>query len=180
LAKIADNQDMNKSMSLKPQDIALLAKLLTYQKGEWRQIDLAMELELSQGEIAKSLTRLNKAGLLFEKIVNKAAALEFIIHAVKYMFPVELGALSVGIPTGISSPAHKKMVVQNEADNFVWPSLKGNVRGQSIKPFYPKLAEAAIKDEEFYNLMSAIEILRIGRARERKMAENYIAKKINN
>ena len=131
-----------------------------------------------QGEIAKSLSRLNKAGLVNEKRVSRSAALEFILHAIKYVFPAEVGALSVGVPTGISSPAHAKMVIQNGDDVYVWPHPQGKKRGQSIKPFYPKLADAALKDLEYYAFMSAIEILRIGRARERKLAEQYLERKI--
>ena len=110
--------------------------------------------------------------------MNRTAALEFILHAVKYMFPAEIGALAIGVPTAVSAPAHKKMVVQNGEDVYVWASVLGNKRGQVIKPFYPKLAEAALKDEDFYDFISAIEILRIGRARERKLAETYLEKKI--
>lgn len=170
---------MQQSVMIKPQDVALLIKILARKSvDDWRQVDLAIELGLSQGEVAKALARLNKAGLVVEKRVNRSAALEFIIHAVKYVFPVELGSLAVGVPTATSAPAHKTSVVQSGDDIFVWPSLKGKVRGQVIKPFYPKLAEAAIKDEEFYNMMSAIEILRIGRARERKAAEQFLERKI--
>jgi hypothetical protein len=169
---------MEQPISLKPQDIAILAKLLVMKKQDWRQIDIALELGLSQGEIAKSLARLNKAKLVNSKRVNRTAALEFLVHAIKYMFPAEIGALSVGVPTGISSPMHKNMVVQREGDMYVWPSLKGTQRGQVVKPFYPQLAEAAKRDEDFYGIMSAIEILRLGRARERKLAEQYIEKKV--
>ena len=70
------------------------------------------------------------------------------------------------------------MVVQGGDDTFVWPSVKGKVRGQMIIPFYPQLAEAALKDKEFYDMMSAIEILRMGRARERKAAEQFLERKI--
>ena len=113
------------------------------------------------------------------KRVNRSQALEFILHAIKYIFPAEVGALGVGVPTAISSPIHENMVVQQGNDIYVWPSNNGNKRGQVIKPFYPELAEAALKDPEFYGLMSAIEILRVGRARERKLAENYLKKKIS-
>jgi hypothetical protein len=162
-----------------PQDVALLVKLLAKKSEEWRQVDVAGEMGLSQGEIAKSLQRLIRAGLVNGKRPNRTAALELIIHAVKYVFPVRLGALAVGVPTGISSPAHVKMVVQNGDDVFVWASPLGKKRGQAIEPFYSKLAEAALKDKEFYNLMSAIEILRVGRARERKLAEQYLQKRLN-
>lgn len=164
---------------VKPQDVALLVKILSRKHlGDWRQVDLAMDLGFSQGEVAKALARLNKAGLVVEKRVNRSAALEFILHAIKYVFPIELGALAAGVPTAISAPAHKDSVVQNGDDIFVWPSLKGKVRGQVIMPFYPKLAEAALKDEEFYDIMSAIEIIRMGRARERKAAEQFLERKI--
>ena len=170
---------MQQSISLKPQDVAILTKLLVIKREDWRQIDIAIALGLSQSEIAKSLVRLNKAGLIHDKRLNRSAALEFIVHAIKYIFPAEVGALATGVPTAISSPFHEKMVVQG-SDVYVWPSIHGKKRGQIIKPLYPELAEAALKDSEFYGLMSAIEILRIGRARERKMAEQYLEKKIKN
>jgi len=176
--KMTDNESMQQALSLKPQDVVLLVKLLSLKKEDWLQIDLAMSLELSQSEVAKALARLSKAGLVQGKRVNRSAALEFIIHAIKYMFPAEVGALAVGVPTAISSPMHEKIVVQDGTDVFVWPSLHGSRRGQVIKPFYPELAEAALKDSEFYGLMSAIEILRVGRARERNFAINYLEKKI--
>jgi hypothetical protein len=168
---------MKKAISIKPQDVAILAKLII-QKKMSRQADIARDLGLSQGEIAKSLLRLHKAGLVINKNVNRSASVEFFVHAIKYIFPAEIGALAVGVPTAISAPAHKKMLVQSEAEIYVWPSILGKKRGQSIKPFYPKLAEAALKDEKFYEMMSAIEILRIGRARERKLAEEYLERKI--
>lgn len=171
---------MQQSIALKPQDVALLVKLLAYKSETWRQVDIAQELGLSQGEIAKSLSRLSKAGLINEKRVNRSSALEFILHAIKYVFPVEVGALAVGVPTGISAPIHEKMVVQSDEDVYVWALAKGKKRGQLIKPFYPNLAEAVLKDSEFYGLMSAIEILRVGRARERKLAEQYLERKIKN
>lgn len=168
---------MQQPLSLKPQDIAVLVKLLVSEPGIL-QVLLAQELGISQGEIAKALARLNKAGLVNNRLVNRSAALEFILHAIKYMFPAEVGALAVGVPTGISSPAHVKMVVQNGDDVYIWPYSQGKKRGQIIKPFYPKLADAALKDPEFYGIMSAIEILRVGRVRERKLAEQYLERKI--
>lgn len=169
---------MQQSSALKPQDVAVLVKLLIKCQEDWRQIDIAQEMGLSQGEVAKSLQRLEISGLIHGKRPNRAASLELLIHAIKYVFPVQLGSLSVGVPTGISSPAHEKMVVQNGEDVFVWPSSLGKKRGQVIKPLYPNLAEAALKDKEFYDLMAAVEILRVGRARERRLAEQYLEKRI--
>jgi hypothetical protein len=169
---------MGQSNSLKSQDIVLLIKLLLKKNEEWRQVDLATETGISQGEVAKSLLRLSKANLVNGKRANRTASLEFLIHGVKYFFPAELGPLTVGVPTAISAPAHEKMVVQSPDEIFVWPYSKGTKRGQVIVPLYPKLAEAALKDRDFYDLMSAIDIIRIGRSRERKLAEQFLEKRI--
>lgn len=176
---MADTRYMEQSSILKPQDVALLVKVISMPNEDWRQLDLALGLQLSQGEVAKSLGRLSKAHLINGKKPNYAAALEFLVHAIKYVFPIEPGPLSYGVPTGISAPAHKKMVVSNGDDVYVWPSISGKVRGQSIEPLYPKLAEAALQDSVFYGLMSAVEILRVGRAREKKLAENFLAKELS-
>jgi biotin operon repressor len=163
---------------LKPQDVALLIKILAQRtEGDWRQVDLAMDLCLSQGEVAKALARLKKAGLVIDKRVNRTAALEFILHAVKYVFPIELGPMAVGVPTAISAPMHKGYVVNDADDVYVWPMLNGTIRGQIIVPLYSKLAEASLRDTEFYEMMSAIEILRMGRVRERKAAEQFLERK---
>lgn len=169
---------MQQPISLRPQDVAVIVKLLVIDSEKWIQTDLASSLMISQGEIAKALARLKKASLVHGKRVNRTAALEFLLHAVKYMFPAEVGALVVGVPTGLSAPAHQKMVVQKGGDTYVWPSIHGEARGQMIKPLYPKLGEAALLDRDFYGIMSAIEIVRIGRSRERNLAAKYLEKKI--
>lgn len=169
---------MDKINSLKPQDIALLLKVFSKGKLEWRQVDLAAELEISQGEVAKSLSRLKRSGLVSQKLVNRSAMLEFLIHGLKYVFPISIGALAVGVPTAISSPFFKSKIAQGDWDSYVWPSSKGSARGQIIVPLYPQLVEAALKDEKFYELMSLVEVLRMGRARERKIAEEELRKKV--
>jgi len=165
--------------SIKPQDIAVIVKLGYLGKKSWRQIDLALELELSQGEVAKSLSRLEKLGLIHDKKINKAACLEFLIHGLKYVFPQIMGPLTLGIATGLSCLKHQEAFANGaEGDVYVWPSIDGKIRGQMIQPLYDGLAKAALKDQKFYEMMSAIEILRMGRARERSFAEDFIKKEI--
>ena len=164
------------SDSLKPQDVALLVKLLCHSDKEWKQVDLAQELSLSQGEIAKALGRLGKARLVVSKRPVRKLALEFLLHGVPFAFPVEPGPIDRGVPTAISAPMHEQVVVTNGGveHTYVWPSFIGKKQGQGIKPLYPYLPEAALKDECFYGLMSALDMLRTGRARERAAAKKYI------
>lgn len=53
------------------------------------------------------------------------------------------------------------------------------MQGQSIEPLYPYLPEAALKDECFYGIMSALDMLRTGRARERAAGQRYIEEILN-
>lgn len=168
---------MKESANLKSHDIAIAIKILLMKKEDWRQVDISYELGLSQSEIAKSLKRLNFAGIELNRRINKTALLDLILHGVKYIYPTKPGALGLGLPTSISAPAHKKAVV-NDTEVFVWPSANGEIRGQIIDPFYKNIADAAIKDADFYDIMSAIDILRIGKSREKSYAEKFIEKKI--
>lgn len=169
---------MNSPSSLKPHDVVILLKALSKGECDWKQSEIASELELSQGEIAKSLGRLRNSGLIANRRVNRSAVVEFLIHGLKYVFPAKVGALAVGLPTAMSSSFFKNKIVQDDDDIFVWPTSKGNVRGQSIKPLYPRLTSAVLKDESLYELLSLVEILRIGRIRERQIAEEELKKRI--
>lgn len=163
---------------LRPQDLAVLVKLLAWRKDSWRQVDLADELGLSQSEIAKSLQRLNKARLVDRKIPIQKSAIEFLVHGCKYAFPVQIGPLAMGVPTAISAPAHAHLVVDAANEGFVWPSVKGGKRGQSIVPLYPGLGIAALRDDRFYAMMAAVEIIRVGRVRERRLAEAFLSHEV--
>ena len=169
---------MRDSVNLKPHDIAVAIKILLIKERNWRQVDISNELGISQSEIAKSIKRLKFAGIELEKKINKAALLEIILHGVKYFYPTKPGVLGFGIPTAISAPTHKSSVV-NESEVFVWPFSKGELRGQIVEPFYKNIAEASLKDRDFYDIMSAIDILRIGKARERNYAQQFIKKKVD-
>lgn len=171
---------MKSQSSLKPQDVAIVVMVLCKDnESNWKQVDIANDLSISQGEVAKSLARLKLAGLMSGKRVNRAAVKEFLIHAVKYLFPVKVGALGIGVPTAISAPFFKDKIIQNDEDNYVWPSSKGTERGQIITPLYKNLAEAAIKNNKFYEICSLVEILRIGRVREKNIASKELIQRID-
>ena len=61
----------------------------------------------------------------------------------------------------------------------MWHYLKGNARGQQIEPLYPSVPEAALRDPELYQLLVIVDTLRMGRAREREIAIQELAVRIN-
>ncbi len=165
---------------LRPQDILLLLKLIVLNEAPSRQIDLAQALGLSQAEVANALERLRASRLLDEskRRVQRLAAAEFLIHAIKYIAPADLGAITRGIPTAHSAkPLSGKLALASEHET-VWPHPEGNFRGASLRPIYSSAPDAALKDPELHEWLALIDVLRIGKSRAMMMAEKEISRRL--
>lgn len=163
---------MKAHSGMRPQDIVVLCKLLSLKDSpEWRHIDLARELGLSQSEITESLERSRIAGLVdpSKRKPIKTTLLDFLLHGLKYVFPTEPGKICRGIPTAHSAKPLKGKIVSGE-DVYVWPSEDGNVRGQEIKPLFKSVPYAVQKDQTLYELLALIDAIRVGKTREQKLA----------
>ena len=173
---------MTKSLQLKPQDVLILLKLLKSTSPRRRLLDLAHELALSQSEVSQALERLRIAQLVSDdkKEPLRRNAFEFLIHAVKYAFPARLGPVQRGIPTAHAAPPLSEKIICDDQGKYVWPTSEGNVRGHSVLPLYPSVPHAAGKDSELYELLALVDALRVGRAREQKLAAEELEKRILN
>lgn len=165
---------------IKPIDISLLIKLVANQEREWKQVDLAYELGVSQSDIAKSLSRLRKLQLVHDYQPVKKHALELLQYSVKFLFPTQVGKITRGVPTAISAPAHKKLVTHNNSikHKFVWPHHDGKIEGQLVEPIHSSVPHASLSDKKYYQLASAIDMIRIGKAREKNAAIDIIEKEL--
>ncbi len=100
---------------MKPQDIVVLAKLLSYQKRKknWTQASLAEELCLSPSQVNYAIRRLLASRLLsnirIESELKPTPFIqlceEFLIHGFKFVFPPEFGSHLVGLPTAYACPS---------------------------------------------------------------------------
>jgi hypothetical protein len=90
------------------------------------------------------------------------------LHGFQYVFPVRPGELTRGIPTAHSAPPLKKKIMGKI--DYVWPFPGGQSRGQAIKPIYKSVPVAVQNDTSLYNLLVLSDALRVGLARERKIA----------
>ncbi len=169
---------MKSHNGMRPQDIIILLKIITISKPDWQYRDLAADLSISISEISESLHRSHIAGLVDERRrkVHRQSLMEFIEHGLHYVFPQIPGTMVTGIPTGHSHPYFKKHF--NSDINYVWPDLNGLVRGLAITPLHKGVTEAVIKDEKLYKLLACIDVIRIGRIREVKLAIKELNKDI--
>jgi hypothetical protein len=169
---------MRKHNGMRPQDVAVLLKIVSSNTVQWQQLELANFLHISISEIAESLNRSKIAGLIDydKKRVNRQNLLEFLEHGVKYVFPQQPGAIVRGIPTAHSHPTMKKLFI-SEVD-YVWPATKGSTMGQTIEPFYPKQVEAVLEDDLYYQLLGLVDVIRVGKVREVKYAVDKLRENV--
>lgn len=163
---------------LKPQDILLLLKLVSLNSNTWNQKSVADSIDLSQSEVSEAVRRCKYAGLLDPsgKAVMKLGLTEFLQFGLSYAFPQRPGALVKGIPTAHSAAPLNAEIVSSE--HYVWPSVKGTVRGQAVVPLYPSVVKAIKNDEALYELLALVDAIRVGRAREKEIARKELNKRL--
>lgn len=161
---------MTSHNGMRPQDIAVLLKIIQKKESAWQGKDLAAELFISPGEISNSLERNVLAGLinLEKKKVHILTFLEFIQYGLHVVFPVTPGGITNGLPTAHSHPFMAANFSSN--DLYVWPDITSSERGQTINPLYKGAIKAAKADQEFYKLLALLDVIRVGKVREWKVA----------
>lgn len=164
---------------LKPQDIVVLLKILAKGNDQWYHHTLAEELGISQSEVSESLNRSKYARLINSerKQVSKLAFKDFLFHGVPFVWAAQPGPVVRGYPTAHSTSPLDEQIMSSE-DQFVWPHARGNMKGHGINPLYKSVPDAALNDPQFYELMALTDALRVGKAREVKLAREILEERI--
>jgi hypothetical protein len=154
---------------LKPVDLTVLAFLASADLGpRWTQAQVAAGLGISQSNVHRALSQLDRSGLLVEGGPRRPALQELIVHAVRYVYPAELGAPARGIATAHAGPTLAPKVRSDQP--YVWPFDGGTDFGPSVEPLHPCVPAAAVRCAPFHELMALVDVMRVGRARERELA----------
>jgi len=103
---------------------------------------------------------------------------DYLIHGVRYAFPAKPGPLARGIPTAHAAPPLSAKISSDDLPP-VWPDPEGRVKGYAIEPLYSSVPAAVKTDSALYELLAFVDALRIGRARERKFAEEELKHRLN-
>lgn len=151
---------MRKGRALKPQDIVILGKLVTDEV--WpTQNEIGGMLQLSQAEVSHALKTLEQVGLINIKMkkTNKLAISEFVIHAIKFFYPVEKKGMGRGILIGPSSNLFRGKVDSDEY-NYVWPDSKGTEKGVIVIPLIENLAKLVFENKKLFLFLNIVEICR--------------------
>jgi len=183
-------------MTLSPQDVAVVLKLLAAgpQNKSWTYAELGEELAMSPSQVFRSVDRAEVARLLDTRsltplpgyakdrpisLPRRANLKEFLIHGVKYAFPVHHGGLVRGIPTAHAAPPLSQQMAESSEPPPVWPDPEGTVRGLEFSPLYKNVPAAARRDPKLYELLALVDAIRDGRAREREIAIRELSARID-
>jgi hypothetical protein len=173
---------INHQVTLKPQDLMVLFKLLAVGEKSNTYSSLSDALGVSSSEVHASIGRANSSRLLNlqndRPLVIRASLKEFLLHGAKYAFPATLGSPARGIPTAYAAPPLVTLVTQPNELPPVWPDAEGNQRGVTFYPLYPTAPLAARKDRVLYEFLALFDALRGGTARERQLAARILGERI--
>ena len=169
-------------MTLKPQDILVLLKLLAVGQKPWSYASLGVQLGMSPSQLHAAVKRALAAQLAVRKgddiVPNIRNLEEFLVHGLKYVFVPTQGAMTRGIPTSYAGPPLSKHFAASGEPPPVWPDAKGEVRGAAFSPLYSLAPQAALADPQLYELLVLIDAIRGGRAREREIAIKELKKRL--
>ncbi len=173
---------LNRQPVLKPQDFYLLLVLAACRDLGTTYPELAAYSGLSMSEVHGALRRAEVARLLmFEnrrpKLLTPAFK-EFLFHGARYAFPAARGALVAGVPTAYAAAPLNAHIAPSADPVPVWPSMKGSARGMALIPIYPSAPDAALRSSQLHENLALFDALRIGNARERKLAQQLLEKRL--
>ena len=176
----------------------MLLKLVANRDGSkrWTYADLSKDLFMSTSQVFRSIERMEMARLLLAPNIpappvpddhtpgsflwpNRANLKEFLIHGVKYAFPVVRGGPTRGLPTAEATSPLARHFSQDFPLPPVWPYPEGPFRGIAFSPLYKNVPQAALRDPKLYELLALLDAIREGRARERELAIQELGARID-
>jgi hypothetical protein len=162
--------------SLRPVDL-VVAMRLTLSPGD-KYDSLARALGIGLSAAHRSVKRLEASGLVLphRRASSRTVLIEFLIHGARYAFYPVTGPESPGVPTAYSGPPLAHLIVHERP--MVWPSGNGSARGDTLVPLYEGAAALPHRDSALYEALTLVDAIRVGRARERKMAAEMLEEKL--
>ncbi len=183
---------------MKSQDIFILLKLVSLsqsfndqdnfllKKDAYSSRGLEASTGVSKSEVSASIKRSIEVGMAKrgrkDKLpkVNVSALIEFIIHGLKYVFPVKPSGIIRGVPTSIAAPILEGRLMTSGDFICVWPDAQGHKMGQAIKPLYKTVPMAVKIDPRLYGYLALIDAIRIGQGRESTFAAEELKQRLRN
>jgi len=172
-----------KQPALKPQDLVVAIKIAVNNQRDFLLMPLSQELGMPLSTVHGSLGHCEQARLLSRvdgtPRAIKPALLEFVIHGARYAFPAKQGPLTRGMATSIAGPSLYDHFDQTKGMPPVWPDSLGDSYGPSLIPLHHTVPEACRLDEKLLDVLTLLDAVRAGAAREREMAVKLLEERLS-
>jgi hypothetical protein len=172
------------AVSLKPQDVCVLLKIVALGRAPWSYSQLAYELSMSASEVHAGVKRAMEASLIRLDggwgFPETEALEEFLLHGVRYAFAPARGGLVQGVPTAHAAPPllNRFPMTESEEPPPVWPAPEGAVRGLAFAPLYKCVPYAALRDPGLYELLALVDAVRGGSLQTRATAGRQLSARL--
>lgn len=172
------NLPKSKQPALKPQDLLVSLKVAVQSDHQFTYAELASELFMSVSEVHAAVKRAEMSRFLSRSSTElraiRSSLQEFLLHGIQYTFPAISGPLTRGMPTGFAGPVLKEHFMNADGLPPVWPAPEGEARGTSLQPIYHSVPEACRVDHKLYEILTLVDALRGGSARERELSASKL------
>ena len=163
---------------VKDSDIYVLSGLLSHD-GAWSYRSLAERLRVPHPVVQRALERAKGADLysVDRREVHLPHFEEFALHALRFVAPSRLGALTPGVPAAwAAEPMASAIRSSGDEPPPVWPYAHGRVRGQAFEPLHSAAPEAVESWPELGEVLALLDSLRARDARVRQVAGDFLSK----
>lgn len=162
-------------------DVVVALALASQPSRRWEFAPLARALHVGAATAHRAVGRLIEARLVDagDRKVRPRALSDFLAHGLPHVFPAQPGPQALGVPTAHSAPVMADLIASAPGDALVWPSSRGSVRGSSVDPLHGSVVSAALENRELYDLLALVDALRLGRAREKKIARAELERRLS-
>ncbi|HEX6666306.1 MAG TPA: helix-turn-helix domain-containing protein [Solirubrobacterales bacterium] len=164
---------------IKGQDILVLLHLLDA-PDSWTVRSIGAALDLDPAGVHRALQRLEDGRLIDveRQQVNRSNAEEFLVHGVRYLFPIRQGGLVRGMPTAWAAPPLSDELAPSDEPPPVWPDSDGRARGVALEPLHGNATAAARANPELAKRLYLIDALRLGDGRVRSLATKNLTENL--
>jgi hypothetical protein len=164
---------------LQGEDVVILLKLAALEAG-WTIRSVADDVGIARSVVHRSIGRLEAAGLTLAggRRVNAVAAVEFLVHGVRYVFPPQFGGAARGVPTAWAAEPLAKEFVADGEEPPVWPDPLGTARGVALAPLHRVAPALSRSDPVLAGSLALVDGLRVGDARMRGVAAKLLEERL--
>jgi hypothetical protein len=163
---------------VKASDIYVLSGLLANERS-WTYRSIAGRLHVPHAVVQRALSHAQAADLYSaeRREVHAPNFEEFAIHALRFVAPVQLGALVPGAAAAWAvEPMASAIRSSGDEPPPVWPFAHGRVRGQAIEPLHAAAPKAVENWPQLGEILSVLDCLRVSDPRIRQVAEDLFPK----